>query len=125
MAAPDTRIIESLVSIAARCLRRVLRKFRAIDVLKKEDIREDDLLHHYRVGILMLQGRKDLTTLRIGEDYPPNENILLQRKVGGDVGFPMVLQAGLRHFFKQLGFMFHQGFINGETAFSAALLLFQ
>ena len=55
----------------------------------------------------------------------PFENILLQRKVGGDVGFPMVLQAGLRHFSKQLGFMFHQGFINGETAFSAALLLFQ
>ena len=36
-----------------------------------------------------------------------------------------ITQAGLRHFFKQLGFMFHQGFINGETAFSVALLLFQ
>ena len=59
-----------------------------MNVLKKEDIREDDLLHHYRVGILMLQGRKDLTTLRIGiwdpdalkEDFSSG-NILLQTYV--------------------------------------------
>jgi hypothetical protein len=129
----------------------VLRKFREMDVIQKDDIQDQNLLYYssrqnfdtlreelfnflvdwdpgaLKVPFLVLQDFDDV-------DEPPDPFLLLQSKVptlrrgerGGHIRaaapFKMVLKAGLRHFPHELGLLLQKD-ANNSTAIRAACWL--
>ena len=108
----------------------VIKELRALGLFKKEDIQEHNLLwelcsRSYYEG--KYEGQKRFAYL---SNWDPNA--LKARRSGGQLllhlctwlshieGFEMVLKAGIRHFPRDLGFLFHENSMDGDTAYLKA-----